>query len=478
MTKSRSVGLLDAAPPRVLHCPETRSNAWEDVSDLCAAYGLILDGWQEDVLRAGLAERSDGRWAARNVGVSIARQNGKTQIIAARVLAGLFLFDEKLIQVSAQRQDTAREVFFRLVEIIEGSDSLNERIDFIAYSETREYIKTKSGQRVEFRARGASTSRGKSYDCLMMDEAQIISESVWQSVYPTMSARPNAQVWLLGTPPTAQDDGEVFGRFRQAGLEGRDSRTAWIEWGAESGDDLDDPEVWRRANPAYGDRILHDAIAAERAVMSDAQFAMERLGMWEEAVTSRVIDEASWLACRDELSQAVTDRVMAVDVAPDRSVASVAGAGRREDGRIHVELAESRTSVDWVAPWLAERFKAKVIGAVVVDKASAAASLVPALRREKVRVIETSSSDMAAACGQFYDEVMAGGLVHIGQPQLDAALAGARKRSMLNGAAWGWNRKSTSTDITPLVAATLAAWGIGSSTKPSKKRKRKVVVMQ
>lgn len=81
-------------------------------------------------------------------------------------------------------------------------------------------------------------------------------------------------------------------------------------------------------------------------------------------------------------------------------------------------------------------------------------------------MIETSPSDMAAACGQFYDQVMSGDLVHTGQPHLDAALAGARKRSMLNGAAWGWNRKSTSTDITPLVAASLAAQMSAGGSEP------------
>src|SRR5699024_3055077 len=101
-----------------------RANSWEDVSDLVAAYGLHLDDWQEDVLRAGLGERSDGKWSVRQIGVSAPRQNGKTVLIAARILAGLLIFGEETIIVSAHRQDTARETFHRLVDIIELNPGL------------------------------------------------------------------------------------------------------------------------------------------------------------------------------------------------------------------------------------------------------------------------------------------------------------------------------------------------------------------
>jgi hypothetical protein len=39
--------------------------------------GLILDPWQQFVLVNALGERADGRWAAFEVGVDVARQNGK-----------------------------------------------------------------------------------------------------------------------------------------------------------------------------------------------------------------------------------------------------------------------------------------------------------------------------------------------------------------------------------------------------------------
>lgn len=216
LTRSRHVGLLEGqAPPRVRHAPNVRANnSWEDVSDLVASFGLRLDEWQEDVLRAALGERSNGDWAARQIGLSTPRQNGKSELIVVRILAGLLLFREQTIVVSAHRQDTAREVFFRLVQLIEGNPALESRVDFIARSEMREYIRMSTGQEVRFKARSAGSGRGFSCDCLLLDEAQILSAAAWSAILPTMSARPNPQVWLLGTPPTGIDDGEVFARFQ------------------------------------------------------------------------------------------------------------------------------------------------------------------------------------------------------------------------------------------------------------------------
>jgi hypothetical protein len=61
------------------------------------------------------------------------------------------------------------------------------------------------------------------------------------------------------------------------------------------------------------------------------------------------------------------------------------------------------------------------------------------------------------ACGAFYDATHSGSLRHIDQPLLNTALGAARKRSL--GEAWAWHRMDA-TDISPLVAVTLALHGL------------------
>ena len=463
------------APPRIRHAPATRANAWEDVSDLCSAFGLELDPWQEDVLRAGLAERSDGRWAARQVGTSTPRQNGKTMLIVARALAGLLLFDEQLIIVSAHRQDTARETFFRLVQIIDDNPDLRERVDFIARSEMREFIRMKSGQEVRFKARSSGTGRGFSCDCMLLDEAQILGAAAWSAILPTMSARPNPQVWLFGTPPTENDDGEIFERIRTVGVTGKESTVAYLEWSAERDDPLDAVETWAKANPAFGTRIDHEAVAAERASMSDEQFARERLGIWDEVSRHKpLVSISQW---RDMADLGPADNVapdaVGVDMSHGRNVS--VGACWIENEMAHVEQVWSGTDTVQAVEWLTAKAGRRI--PIVIDAASPAASLVPELRNRKCQVVVTTGPMMAQACGVLENRLMSQTLTHGSQQPVTDAIMGARRRAIRDAGGWGLDRSDPTQAIYPIVAATLALYG-ATSHKRSKTKPGRVVVLK
>ena len=427
---------------------------------------MELDEWQEEVLRSGLAERGDGRWLARQIGTCAPRQQGKTQLIVARALAGLLLFDERIIIVSAHRQDTARETFFRLVQLIEDNPDLEDRVDFIARSEMREFIRMKSGQEIRFKARSSGSGRGFSCDCLLLDEAQILGAAAWSAILPTMSARPNPQVWLFGTPPTENDDGEVFTRLRQLGIEGKESRVAYLEWSAGVDDPISDPETWAKANPAYGSRIEYEAIATELASMSPEQFRLERLGIWPAAAGFvPVVKLSRWSELVDSGPEStVKPSALSVDMSHAREI-SVAAAWM-QDSSTHLEEvwagADPGLAVEWLASTAGRRIP------VVIDAASPAASLVPELRARKCNVRVTNAGDMARACGLFEDVVKSGSLSHSDQPSLSDALAGAKKRAIRDAGGWGWDRRDPSSVIHPLVAVSLALLGAAESGKRSR----------
>ena len=457
--------LGEQSPPRFnIAPPPTRTNSWEDVADLCASFGLILDPWQETVLQAAMGERSDGLWAAKRVGLSAPRQNGKSQLIVARALAGALLFGERKIVVSAHQQDTARETFTKFLDVRDASPALAERMPehLTMNAINREQLKFTNGAVIQFKARAGATTRGFSSDCLMLDEAQILSGRAWASINSTMSARPNPQIWLMGTPPTPEDDSDVFASVRNAALERRSNQAAWLEWAADPDEDPDDESTWAKANPAWFTRINHDVVRGEYETYTEQQFAVERLGIWESVQSRHVIDPDSWAAVADTDSRPNERLVLAVDVDPDQARASVALAGVRSDGLVHVELYEQRQGTGWLASWITERAQIAKLDAVVIDGKSPAAPLVDELKRRKVRnVTVTDANDMATACGGFFQAVMERTMRHTGQPQVDAALAAATKRTL--GDRWAWNRRSAVADITPLVAATLAVWGVQTS---------------
>lgn len=473
-----NVALAGVQVPRVRHAPKTRANAWEDVADLAAAYGLHLDPWQENVLQAAMGERADGQWATPRVGVAVPRQNGKGALIEARELAGLLLFGEELILHSAHDQKTARIGFDRIVSYFENFDDLRKRVKQIGTALNREYLQLKTGQTLRFLARSKSSGRGFSADCLFLDEAQELSDGTWSAILPTTSARPNPQIWLLGTPPSPLMNGEVFTRFRQAGLEGKDLRLCWCEWSADPRADLDDRAAWAQANPSLGAAretgVTLESIADERSAMDDESFGRERLGMWDDVASSRVIDAATWARCADSTSQVASEIAISVDTTPDQSVTSIAIAGLRDDGLPHVEVIENRRGpLDWVVPRLVELVGRWHPRALVIDEYSPAMVLVDGLAKEKIAVTTTRTRDMVAACGQLYSSVMSGRVRHIDQPLLNTALSVARKRQVGDGGGWAWHRKGVEDDITPLVSATLALWGVGADKAKVKRPKRR-----
>jgi phage terminase large subunit-like protein len=453
-----------------------RSNSWEDVSDLAKAYGLFLDPWQETVLQGAMGERSDGQWATPRVGVSVSRQNGKGAIIEARELAGLLLFNEKTIVHSAHNQATARIGFDRIAQYFQNYDDLSKRVRQVGTATNREYIQLKSGAILRFLARSKGSGRGFSADCLIMDEAQILADTAWAAILPTVSAMSNPQIWLFGTPPTPLDNGEVFARFRAGGLERKDSRLCWVEWSCPADVDPDDPAAWAQANPALGIRLQRETILDERNAMDHATFARERLGVWGEASSQRVIGADSWAACADPTSILPATLSIGVDVNPERTRATVAAVGRRADGAFHVELGATREGVAWIVPWIEERVARNDVRAVVVDAYSPAASIIDDLRQRKIAVTAIPVGEVTRAAGSFYDAVHERTLRHVDDPTLNYAVGAGRRRRV--GDAWAWSRANTSADITPLVASTFALWGAlqssysarNSKVKPNRRR--------
>jgi hypothetical protein len=72
----------------------------------------------------------------------------------------------------------------------------------------------------------------------------------------------------------------------------------------------------------------------------------------------------------------------------------------------------------------------------------------------------TTAPDMGRACGSFLDDVNSGRLSHAADRQLDAAVAGARKRPIGDAGAFGWDRRcDAAVFLAPLVACTLARFG-------------------
>jgi hypothetical protein len=108
-----------ACPPRVWSAPLYAGTLGPWAVELAAEAGLELDDWQAWHLQESLGVRADGRWSAFEVGLSVPRQNGKGGIVEARALAGLFLFEERLLTYTAHEFKTAQEHFLRVRDCLD-----------------------------------------------------------------------------------------------------------------------------------------------------------------------------------------------------------------------------------------------------------------------------------------------------------------------------------------------------------------------
>lgn len=425
----------------------------------------MLDEWQEAVLRSAMGERSDGTWAAKQVGVSAPRQNGKSQLIVARALAGALLFGEKKIVISAHAQDTARETFGKFLEIRDVCPALDERIDKVMSALNREFIKFTNGAVIQFKARTVSGSRGFSSDCLLLDEAQILGMPAWVSINSTMSARPNPQVWLLGTPPTPEDNGEVFTSIRTAALGGKSRTLAWLEWGADPDDDPALDSTRAKANPAWHTRINHEIVQGEYETYPPDRFALDRLGRWMSEEEQRQPIMPAW-SSRYTPREPEAPAALGIAVDPDRVWISVGACDAGEVphvGPVHVlspsgvpVVVRRRLDVDraWVIEQVA-RIQLETGCAVVLDRKGPAGGLERELEDAGVRLTVVGLEDYIAACADFYDAVDSGELVHGGYPDLDDAVEAATWRKVGDRRAWA----RLNGDVSMLEAVTLALHG-------------------
>jgi hypothetical protein len=453
--------------------------------------GFTLDPWQEFVLAESLGERADGNWSAFEVGLVVARQNGKSELLAARQLVGLFVLHEQMIIHTAQQFDTAKEVFRRVEDVIDGEPMLKRRVDLNRgrvgkWANGQEGIELLDGCRLRYRARGAGGGgRGFTADCLMFDEAMILSDATVGAVLPLLSSVPYPQVWYAGSAvdQMIHEHGMVLSKLRDRGMTGTDPQLAYFEWSAPGDDpealveeDFANQEFRQAANPAYEIRITDDYITREIRGMPRRQAAVERFGVGDWFDTSedagRVIPRAAWAACaeRDNTKLITSDPFFAVDADPEQRWASIAVGGKRADGLIQVAVVDRRPRTEWLVESVANLREHHPHGKFVIDKGGPVSDLI-----ERLDAIGIKGKRVVAADTTFYRNACVGFVTAVTgenpqlrypfpQPELDDALAAAVKAPMVDS--WKWSRvKSTQADISPLVACTLAYWATTSLLK-------------
>jgi hypothetical protein len=194
----------------------------------------------------------------------------------------------------------------------------------------------------------------------------------------------------------------------------------------------------------------------------------------------QVIPQPDWELAKLVDFERPSPVAFAVTLSTDRQWATIAAAGPIDGGMRGVAVVDRREGTGWVIDRLRELIERYQPVGVVIDKGSPAGSL--ALDAEEAGIVLTpiTTRDIAAAAGAFYDGICgrpaidpATGVAgpdprtvkHRDQPELNASVAAAVKRTLAT--TWAWDQMAAASDITPLIACSNALWAYTTRQPPA-----------
>lgn len=398
-----------------------------------------------------------GRYVYPVVVVLVPRQTGKTTWVFDLAQGRCLEQADYRAAYTAQTGHVTTERFGERMTAMTGS-ALGRRVQ-TRHSQGTERMGFRRGSFLKAFPPKDGALRGSALDLVIVDEPQEIDEqqgtALDQTILPTFTTRPRRQLILCGTAGT--DRSKYLARYLAMARAGA-SGVAILEYGADPDDDPTDPAVWRRVHPGLAAGLTdEDALASALAVMGPAGFAREYLNVWQ-ATSDRTIPAAAWTNIRHRDAKAAPGvvPVFGVDVAVDRSAAAIVACWPDVEGLPMLEVIDYAPGVAWVAPRLLElhsRHRAQVW----IDGGTGPAATVAAELTGRSWVHPITPREYTAACAGMLDKITDRAIGHRGERPLDAAVAGAVRRTVGDG--WGWGRRSSTADVAPLVAASLAAYG-------------------
>jgi hypothetical protein len=461
-------------PPRLATPPSGAPTYGPAVDAVGAAlFGRPMQAWQSAVNAvAGEHDPDTGEMVHGVIVLHVPRRAGKTAITLAQLARRVLGQARSQSWYTAQTGGDAGRTFRR------------EWLPTLRSSGLARHLKVSlraGGESFELASRASSATcfapvesalHGTNVDLAIIDEAWAHDDEAGRgielAVFPAQLTRPGAQTWIVsagGTLASTWFDGWLL-RAEDALAAGRPG-IAVFEWGADAGaDDYDprSPATWWTAHPALGDTIRQQALAADLERASDiAAFERSVLNVWPRPrQLGRAVDLDTWATLAD-LDTPATPAALAFDVSADRANASLAQAGRTAAGVTVVELLAYRRGAGWIQDAVRDWRRANPMGLVVAD-ALAAGTIADRLEAAGTDVLRTGGAQMARACADLIDQVSARTIAHRAQAAIDDTLAAAGRRILGDG--WAWSRRNSDTDISPLVAVTLAAWAARTHPLP------------
>jgi hypothetical protein len=462
--------LIGSQVPRIESVPPWVTSSGADAIELAALTGMPMDPAQKRILWGALGHTEDGDWSAPEVGLVVPRQNLKTVTMQVAALHAVFLMKSRVIYTS-HIMTTTQKIHEETIRMIENAPDLDREVKKVKASTNDYSITLRSGARIDFVARTATSARGWSgYDVILMDEAFALAATQTGALMPILFARQNWQIWYISS--AGQKDSDALRRIRNRGI-AKDPGLAYYEWSVPSEVYQAAPEyvanmpaALAQSNPALGIRIKLKTLQIAQRSMPEDQFAREVLGVWEDPLGAPIIDLNLWALLADPLSSISSQMVFSIEVDEDLSYGCILVSGYRSDGIPHVEVTsrdgvlDHRPGVTWLIERAVELNEQWSPAAWVLDPAGPAGALLENLRAAGIEPELVGVRELGQACGALHKATTAiDELRHLNQLCVAEAIRIAQKRDIGDGL-WSFSRRRSEDSVSPVLGIALALHGL------------------
>lgn len=418
--------------------------------------------WQKYFLNEALKVDDQNNFVYRQACLVCARQNGKSHLVRMRILAGLYLFDEKLQVATAQNRDQSLEQFRQVVSVIENYDWLRKKVKHITRANGREEIQLLEkygGHRYKIIAPNSSGARGLTADVIYIDEVrQHKTFDAFSALQFTTQTRKNSQSFYLSN--AGDHSSVVLNALRQRGLDKIENKTdepfLFMEWSAKPNRKLNDIEGWKEANPALGRTITLDSIKAGLTSPPEI-FQTEVLSQWVETMNS-AFPQGLFNSLIQPNLELKPDRPtwLGLEISPERDMWALTGSQVLEDGTIAVGLMEYITSehpiddltiANRVADW-AKHYRAEE----VLANRFTCDSVVGKLKQAGINANVIMGANYFKACDETLSVMSGNRLSHSNQLQLTESVNRCTKKLNETGS-WYIVRSKKATAAISMVLA-------------------------
>ena len=418
--------------------------------------------WQKYFLNEALKVDDQNNFVYRQACLVCARQNGKSHLVRMRILAGLYLFDEKLQVATAQNRDQSLEQFRQVVSVIENYDWLRKKVKHITRANGREEIQLLEkygGHRYKIIAPNSSGARGLTADVIYIDEVrQHKTFDAFSALQFTTQTRKNSQSFYLSN--AGDHSSVVLNALRQRGLDKIENKTdepfLFMEWSAKPNRKLNDIEGWKEANPALGRTITLDSIKAGLTSPPEI-FQTEVLSQWVETMNS-AFPQGLFNSLIQPNLELKPDRPtwLGLEISPERDMWALTGSQVLEDKTIAVGLMEYITSehpiddltiANRVADW-AKHYRAEE----VLANRFTCDSVVGKLKQAGINANVIMGANYFKACDETLSVMSGNRLSHSNQLQLTESVNRCTKKLNETGS-WYIVRSKKATAAISMVLA-------------------------